>query len=266
MRRNTGNNATRSKKGPVQNRKSAITTQNDRVLTRKFILNERVGLNNNVGTNTVLDRTLQWDGAELQGFNAISAGFDQYRIKRIMVYVSPCASTVTQIQIASSILKSPVYACASTTVYSAVDLTGGANPGADILAYQNCEFRTPDPWKATKVADFAPRLQQTAGLLYNPNTWVSTSNTTQLWNALHLRFVNSEGTNVFPSPNDQQEFNLRSVVHVEFRHPIYDQQVLQRRLAEATSLVLPRSEPREPEKDVAVVEEDGTISHAPARE
>jgi hypothetical protein len=252
---------TRSKKGPPQNRRSAITTQNDRVLTRKFILNERVGLNNNVGTNTILDRTLQWDGAELQGFNPISAGFDQYRIKRISVYVTPCATSVTQIQIASSILKSPVYSCASTTVYSAVDLTGGANPGADILAFQNCEFRTPDPYKAVKIADFAPRLQQSAGLLYNPNTWVSTSNTTQLWNALHLRFINSNGTDVFPSPNDQQEFNLRSVVHIEFRHPIYDQVTLQQRLLQTADMVLPRVEQREPPReDVPYVEEDGTVA------
>jgi len=236
------NNATRSKKGPRQDRNQAVTTQNDRVLTRKFILNERVGLNSNVGTNTVLNRTIQWDGQELQGFSAISAGFDQYRINRIQVFVTPCASTVTQIQIASSIAKQPIYSCASTTIYSAVDLTGGSNPGADIQAFQNCEFRTPHPYKCTKIADFRPRLEQTAGLLYTPNTWVSTSNQTQIWNALHLRFINSEGTNVFPSPNDQQEFNIRSVVHVEFRHPIYDTQTLQQRIQMIPQLVPARKE------------------------
>jgi len=238
----TNNTALRSRKGPRQDRKAAVTTQNERLLTRKFILNERVGLNDNVGTNTVLNRTIQWDGQELQGFSAISAGFDQYRISRIQVYVSCCAADVTQIQIASSIAKQPVFACASTTIYSAVDLTGGANPGADIQAFQNCEFRTPNPYHATKIADFRPRLEQQTGLLYAPNTWVSTGNQTQLWNALHLRFVNSEGTNIFPSPNSQQEFNIRSVVHVEFRHPIYDTVTLQQRLEQIPQLVPARRE------------------------
>merc|ERR1712080_160 len=73
-------------------------------------------------------------------------------------------------------------------------------------------------------------------------TWVSTGNQTQLWNALHLRFVNSEGTNVFPSPNSQQEFNIRSVVHVEFRHPIYDTITLQQRLEQIPHLVPARRE------------------------
>jgi hypothetical protein len=218
--------ALRSKKGPAQNRKTKVTTGNDRVLVRKFILNERVSLNSNVGTNTILERTFQWDGDELQGFNAISAGFDQYRIRKIQVFASSCAADITQIQIASSIAKQPIFANASTTIYSAVDLTGGPNPGADIQAFQNCEFRIPDPFKATKLADFVPRLAQQDGLLYTPNTWVSTSNTTKLWNGLHTRFVNSEGTNVFPSPSSQQEFNIRSVVHVEFRHPIFDQTTL----------------------------------------
>lgn len=216
------NNALRSRKGAPQNRKDKVTTDNDRILVRKFILNERVSLNSNVGTNTILERTFQWDGDELQGFNSISAGFDQYRIRKIQVYVSSCASSITQIQIASSIARQPVFANASTTIYSAVDVTGGPNPGADIQAYQNCEFRIPHPYNSTKLADFVPRLAQSEGLLYTPNTWVSTSNPTKLWNGLHTRFVNSEGTNIFPSPNNQQEFNIRSIVHVEFRHPIYD--------------------------------------------
>jgi hypothetical protein len=216
------NNALRSRKGAPQNRSNKITTHNDRILVRKFILNERVSLNSNVGTNTILERTFQWDGDELQGFNAISAGFDQYRIRKIQVYVSSCASSITQIQIASSISRQPIFANASTTIYSAVDLTGGPNPGADIQAYQNCEFRIPHPYQSTKLADFSPRLAQQDGLLYTPNTWVSTSNPTKLWNGLHTRFVNSEGTNIFPSPNNQQEFNIRSIVHVEFRHPVFD--------------------------------------------
>jgi hypothetical protein len=238
----TNNTAPRSKKGPRQDRNQAVTTENDRLLTRKFILNERVGLNTSVGTNTVLNRTVQWDGDELQGFNAISAGFDQYRISRIQVFITPCATSITQIQIASSIAKQPIYSCASTTVYSAVDITGGPNPGADIQAFQNCEFRTPHPYKCTKIADFRPRLAQTTGLLYAPNTWVSTTNQTQIWNALHLRFVNSEGLNIFPSPTDQQEFNIRSVVHVEFRHPIYDTNTLTQRLQMLPQLVPARKE------------------------
>lgn len=225
-RQRPNNNAARSRKGQPQNRKQAISTQNERVLTRKFILNERVGLNTSLGTNTILDRTLQWNGAELQGFNAISAGFDQYRIRRIQLFITPCATQITQIQIASSLAKQPIYSCASTTVYSAVDLTGGPNPGADILAFQNCEFRTPDPHSVVKLADFEPRIENTSGLLYTTNTWLSTSNTSQLWNSIHLRFINSNGTFVFTNPADPQEFNLRSVVHVEFRHPIYDVQTL----------------------------------------
>jgi len=243
---------TRSKKGQRQNRNQAITTQNDRVLTRKFIMNEKVGLNTSLGTNTVLNRTLQWDGAEFNGFNSISAGFDQYRIRRLQVFVTSSASSVSQLQIAGSLAKQPLYANCSTTVYSAVDLTGGANPGPDIEAFQNCEFRQPDPNKATKIADFIPRLAQSSGLLYTANTWVSTSNTTQLWNALHLRFVNSNGTLIFPSPSDPQEFNVRTVAHVEFRHPIYDVATLAARLQMVTEIVPARVERGE----LASVEQD----------
>jgi hypothetical protein len=221
---------TRSRKGAAQNRKNKVTTQNNRVLTRKFILNERVALDNATGDNTTLNRTLQWDGAELQGFNAISAGFDQYRIKRIQVFISSTTHAVQNLTIPQSMAQQPIFANASTTVYSAVDVTGGPNPGADIQAFQNCEFRVPHPFASTKLADFQPRLEQTDGLLYTPSTWVSTSNSTKLWNALHLRFVNSGGAIIFPSPGDPQRFNLRSVVHVEFRHPIYDTNTLTARL------------------------------------
>jgi len=218
--------ATRSRKGQPQNRRDKVTTQNERALTRKFVLNEIVSLNTSQGSNTILERTIQWDGAELQGFSAISSNWDQYRIKRIQVFLTSCSAPVTQLQIPLSIARQPLYANASTTVYSAVDVTGGPNPGVDIQAYQNVEFRQVHPWNATKVADFEPRIDQSSGLLYTPSTWVSTSNPTQIWNALHLRIVNSRGTNVWTSPTTPQEYNVRSVVHVEFRHPIYDQQTL----------------------------------------
>jgi hypothetical protein len=255
MNQNRNNNTLRSKKGPAQNRKNKITTGNDRILVRKFILNERVSLNSNVGTNTILERTFQWDGDELQGFNAISAGFDQYRIRKIQVFASSCAATVTQLQIPASIARQPIFANASTTIYSAVDLTGGPNPGVDIQAYQNCEFRIPEPFKATKLAEFAPRLAQSDGLLYTPNTWVSTSNSTKLWNGLHTRFVNSEGTNIFPSPTTQQEFNIRSVVHVEFRHPIYDTLTLFAGLQRGVGPMLPAAGKRVSE-EVLLSEKD----------
>jgi len=254
--RRRNNNATRSRKGARQDRNAGITTQNERILVRKFILNEKVALDNSQGNNTTLERTFQWDGAELQGFNAISAGFDQYRIRRIQVFVTPSTNTITQLQIPQSLAQQPIFACASTTIYSAVDVTGSPNPGVDIQAFQNCEFRTPNPFSATKIADFQPRLSNSDALLFTPNTWISTSNTSKLWDGLHTRFVNSNGTYVFPSPTDQQEFNVRSVVHVEFRHPIYDTVTLMARLQEGRSATVPAVPARE---SVVNTDENGDI-------
>merc|ERR1711890_62820 len=112
-----------------------------------------------------------------------------------------------------------------------------------------CEFRIPHPYNTTKLADFVPRLQQSEGLLHTPSTWVSTSNPTKLWNGLHTRFVNSEGTNLFPSPTNQQEFNIRSVVHVEFRHPIYDTLSLFAGMQRGTGPVVPPAGQREKQQE-----------------
>jgi len=244
------NNAMRSRKGAPQNRKNKITTENERVLTRKFIFNEKVSLNTSSGDNTILNRTFQWNGDELQGFGTISSGFDQYRIRKIQVFVSSCANEPSQLQIPLSLARQAIYANASTTIYSAVDVTGGSNPGADIESYQNVEFRIPHPYQATKLADFTPRLAQTDGLLYTPNTWVATTNPTKLWNGLHTRFVNSSGTNVFTSAANQQQFNIRSVVHVEFRHPIYDQLTLIARSQRGPGPVVPPAGVREEDEPV----------------
>lgn len=220
--RTRNNNTTRSRKGQRQDRRQAVSTQNDRVLTRKFVENELIFLNNAIGNNSVFDRSFQWAGTSLQGFSTISAGFDQYRIKRIQIYVSPSVSPPAG-SVLSSLIRQPVYSCASTTVYSAVDVTGGPSAQSDIFAYQNCEFRTPHPYNAIKVADFTPKLAQTTGLVFPNSTWVSCQAAGgQLWNGLQMRIVNSQGTLVFPQPTAAQYFNIRSVVHVEFRHPIYD--------------------------------------------
>jgi len=244
------NNTTRSRKGAPQNRRNKITTDNERVLTRKFIFNEKVSLNSSAGDNTILDRSFQWNGDELQGFGTISSGFDQYRIRRIQVFVSSCANEPSQLQIPLSLARQAIYANASTTIYSAVDVTGGVNPGPDIESFQNVEFRVPHPYQTTKLADFTPRLAQSDGLLYTTNTWVATTNATKLWNGLHTRFVNSSGTNVFTSPSNQQQFNIRSVIHVEFRHPIYDQLTLIARSQRGVGPAVPPAGEREDELEL----------------
>lgn len=217
-------------RGAPQNRKAAVSTRNFTTLTRKFVLNEKVSLDNSIGDNSTLERTWRWDGEELQGFSAISAGFDQYRITRIQFFATPCASRISTGGTLSNLLQQPMYACSSTCIYSAVDVTGGAHPGVDIQAFQNCEFRQMQPHGSTKIADFRPKISSTIGLLYAPNTWLSTTQGGVIWNGVQVRIVNSNGTFVFPLPTDPQFINFRSIVHVEFRHPIYDTAVLLTRL------------------------------------
>jgi hypothetical protein len=219
-------------RGAPQNRKAAVSTRNFTTLTRKFVLNEKQFLNSNVGDNTILERTWRWDGEELQGFSAISAGFDQYRITRIQFFATPCTSRISTggVLAITNLLKQPTYACSSTCIYSAVDVTGGGHPGVDIQAFQNCEFRQMQPHGSTKIADFRPKISSTLGLLYAPNTWVSTSQGGVIWNGVQVRVINSNGAFVFPLPDSPQFINFRSVVHVEFRHPIYDTAVLLTRL------------------------------------
>jgi len=216
-------------RGVQQNRRRAVATNPSNTITRKFIFQERVALNNSLGTNTIHESYQRFNALSIQGFTTVARTYDQYRVKRVRCYlqntlpaVDPAASATF-----ANVARLPRNSNPSVNVMTAVDHTPGLVAGPNIYAYNNVQFRVPDNDFSTKIADYVPRLNlaATTDQLVRPtNNFVACTSTTIDWTGFQLYIVNSGGAlqnSVWSNPFYQQTYLLRYEVDIEFKQPTY---------------------------------------------
>jgi len=212
-----------------QDRRGAITTNPNTNITRKFIFQEAISLNNSTGSNTSYDAFKTIAMGSVQGFTTVARTFEQFRVRRIRTYltsslplVNPGTSTSILFQ---NIARLPLNANPSTTVITAVDFTPNGIAGANIYGYNNAQFRIPDVDFATKIADYVPRITTTVnGDIVRPtnNFLACDGGDTVQWSGLQIRIVNQNGNllnSVWSNPTYQQSFLLRHEITIEFKQP-----------------------------------------------
>lgn len=215
-------------RGTTQNRRNAISTNPQQNLSRHFIFQEQVSLDNATGTNTIHQSYKDLNPLSMQGFSTIARTFDQYRIRRIRVFcnnvfplVEPGGASLYRNQ-----ARLPRNSNPSVNIMTAIDHTPGVVAGPDIYAYNNVQFRVPDNDFGTKIADYTPRMSTTDNqeLVRPTNNFLSTTATTPRWTGFQLYIVNTGANQLnspWANPTYQQKYLLRYEVTVEFKQPIY---------------------------------------------
>jgi len=128
-----------------------VSTNPERNTTRKFIFQERIALNNAVGTNTIHESYQRFNALSIQGFATVARTYDQYRVRRVRCYLQnslPLKNPSPQAAF-DNIARLPRNA-PSVNVMTAVDHTPGLIAGPNIYAYNNVQFRVPDNDFSTK--------------------------------------------------------------------------------------------------------------------
>jgi len=222
------NRRRKAPRGTSQNRRNAISTNPQQNLTRNFIFQEQISLDNATGTNTIHSSYKDLNPLSIQGFSTIARTFDQYRIRRIRVFcnnvfplVEPGGASLYRNQ-----ARLPRNSNPTVNIMTAIDHTPGVTAGADIYAYNNVQFRVPDNDFATKIADYTPRVstQDNTDLIRPTNNFLSCQATTPRWTGFQLYIVNTGANQLnspWANPTYQQKYLLRYEVMVEFKQPIY---------------------------------------------
>lgn len=221
------NRRRRAPRATTQNRRNAISTNPQQNLTRNFVFQEQVSLDNSTGTNTVHQSYQDLNPLSIQGFSLIARTFDQYRIKRVRVF---CNNVFPLVEPGGAALyrnqaRLPRNSNPTVNIMTAVDHTPGVVAGPDVYAYNNVQFRVPDNDFATKIADFVPRVSTTDNqeLVRPTNNFVSTTATTPRWTGYQLYIVNTGANQLnspWANPLYQQKYLLRYEVQIEFKQPI----------------------------------------------
>jgi len=222
------NRRRRQRRGTAQNRRAAISTNPQQNLTRRFVHQEQIALNNSLGSNTIHESYQSINMLSVQGFPTIAQTFDQFRVTRARVYLQnvlpPIDTSIAPSAIFANVARLPRNANPSVSAMTAVDHTTGTVAGVHIYAYNNIQFRVPDNDFSTKLVDFTPRVSTGDDLVRPTNNFASCASTTLRWSGFQLYIVNS-GANlansVWSNPLIQQKYTLRYELDVEFKQPIY---------------------------------------------
>lgn len=212
-----------------QNRRGAVSTNPNTNISRKFIFQETVTLNNSTGSNTTYDEFKTTAMASVQGFTTVARTFEQFRVRRCRVYMTsamPLVNPGTSVSIAfQNLARLPQNSNPSTTVITAVDFTPNGIAGANIYGYNNAQFRVPDTDFATKIADYVPRINTNInGEIVRPtNNFIACDGGDLIqWAGFQIRINNTNGAllnSVWSNPTYQQSFLLRYEFTVEFKQP-----------------------------------------------
>lgn len=239
----------RSNRGVPQNRRHAVGTNPQQNLTRRFIYQERITLDNATGSNTSHASFQTFNPLSIQGFSDIARTFEQYRVKRVRAFLTSSLplfdTSATPSAITRNLMRLPSNSNASTTVMTAVDHTPGDIAGPNIYAYNNVQFRIPDLDFATKIADFVPRIDD-PNLVRPTNNFISTESTVTRWNGFQLYVTNNGAASlnsVWSDPTYQQTFLIRYELDVEFKQPSYRTTGPLARLPEVPSVLKPSAPP-----------------------
>lgn len=197
-----------------------------RVVTKKFMYNEFVQMNNASGEYSYYGNVMKPDIKLAEGSIAQFAAFELWRLKRIRtsIQMAPGPSNVNNF--------SPINWVAGTTVWTAPDFgMNERSTGKEIMQYQNAKRTTPSLNSFKCVVDTQTRINASLGssgdsssystdFILPASTWVNTSKyNSAMYSGYHL-FIQSPGFEN-TSPSVVPGFTLQTELTVEFMQPAF---------------------------------------------
>lgn len=148
------------------------------VITRKCNRIGKLSLNqSNPNGGTITFNTIGFQLQDIQGSDTLKDSYEQYRVRRIDVFMKPDVSNVSNLTTANQLVAMQV-ALQTMTVYSYIDYDTSSLPTEQtMLGRDQLRIKALDPHNFRLIASFTPRTKDnTTGVVYPANTWYSTDN------------------------------------------------------------------------------------------
>lgn len=171
----------------------------------------------NPNGGTILFSTLAFQLADLQGSDTLVNSYEQYRVRKIDVFMKPDITKADGLASADRLVAIQS-ALNTTTIYSYVDYDTLSVPTEQtILGRDSLKIRALDPHAFRKIASFTPRTKNgDTGVVYPASTWYSTENANLRF--LGLAFRATQDSSLWgTTASDAAAVTISYKYHLEFR-------------------------------------------------